>query len=557
MAVYPRYTYTMLNLLKPQHLTRYKDIAWLLFRHGRTDLVEAGGLASEVTDDVAPGDARAEELADDLEAMGPTFVKLGQVLASRADLLPPAYLEALGRLTDDVEPFPFDDVRSTIEQQLGITLSEWFAKIDHTPIAAASLGQVHRATLADGREVVLKVQRPEIRQRILDDVNALDEIARVIDGHTDFGRRYRVRDVLRQFKRTILEELDYEQEAENLQALRDNLAEFDNLIVPQPLPELTAPRVLTMQFVDCASLEDLTPEQRALLKGDALAEELFHAYLQQVLVDGFFHADPHPGNVKLASGDKLVLLDLGMTGRVPPRMQENLLRLLAAISEGRADDVVQVSLRIGIPTDDFEEADFTERITDLVAANQNQTVGGMRVGRLLMDIGQIAGDCNVRLPSQITTLGKMLMHLDTIGKLLDTDFDPNASIRRHSSEMMNKRMRANLSPGRLFSSILEGKDFLDRLPGRLDRILDNLAHNKLRVNVNAIDENRLIAGMQKIANRITAGLVLAALIIGAALMMNIDTTFTLLGYPTFALILFIAAAAFGFILVINIMFRDD
>lgn len=547
----------MLNFLKPQYLARYKDIAWLLFRHGRTDLVEAGGLTADSGTPSAPGVARAEELAEDLEAMGPTFVKLGQLLSSRSDIFPPHYIEALGRLTDDVEPFPFDQVRSIIEEQLGISINEWFADIDQTPIAAASLGQVHRATLADGRKVVVKVQRPDITPRILEDVEALNEIARVIDSHTDFGRQYRVREVLRHFKRTIMDELNYEQEADNLRVMRANLKQFKHLHIPEPVLELTAERVLTMEYIDCASLEDLTPEQRAKLDGNALADELFHAYLQQVLVDGFFHADPHPGNLRVAPDGRLVMLDLGMIGRVPPRMQEQLLHLLVSISEGRSDDTVQVAIKVGYPDDNFNEAHFTERISDLVATNQGKTVGGMQIGRLLLDIGQIAGESHVRLPNQITMLGKMLMHLDQIGLLLDPKFDPNASIRRHSAEMTNKRMWSTLSPGRIFASMLETKDFFEHLPRRLDRILDNIAHNKLRMTVDAIDEDRLIRGMQKIANRITAGLVLAALIVGAALLMNVDTDAKLFGYPTFALILFVAAAALGFFLVANILFSDD
>jgi predicted unusual protein kinase regulating ubiquinone biosynthesis (AarF/ABC1/UbiB family) len=546
----------MLNLLKPQFLGRYRDIAWLLYRHGRTDLVDAGELADDTPKDTSPGSARAEELAEDLEAMGPTFVKLGQVLASRADLLPQNYRDALGRLTDDVESFAFDEARLIIEQALGIAVADVFESIDETPLAAASLGQVHRARLADGRDVVVKVQRPGVKQRIHDDIAALAEIARLVESHTDFGKRYRLMDVLRQFKRSIANELNYEHEAENLWTLRQNLERFELLVVPESLPELTAEQVLTTTYVSCTPLTDIDNRRRESIDGEALAGELFHAYLQQVVIDGFFHADPHPGNVQLTDDGRIVLLDMGLTGRVPPMMRDHLLHLLIAVAEGRSDDAVRLAIRLGFPDEDFDESRFAEQISELVSEAQNSKVGDMRIGRLVMQIAEIAAAARIRLPSQLTMLGRMLMHLDHVGKLLSESFSPNAAIRQHAMELMQQHMRSRFTPRYLLSAMFDAKDFAEKLPGRLDRIIETVAQNRLRLNVNAIDEDRLISGIQKVANRITSGLVLAALIIGAALLMNIDTGPTLLGYPLLALVLFVAAASLGFLLVINIMFRD-
>ena len=290
--------------LKAQHLNRYRQIAWLLIKYGRSDLVKETGLEETLAaqERVTPKEAsKASELADDLEKLGPTFVKLGQLLSTRIELLPPAYLDALTRLQDNVEPFAFDEVEKIVSSELGVRMSKAFIEFEVTPIAAASLGQVHRARLRDGRQVAVKVQRPGIREALLEDLDALDEIARFLDGHTTAGKRYQFCQILDQLRRTLLRELDYRQEATNLTTIGANLKEFDRIIVPAPILDYSTARVLTMQYVHGKKITDLHSLARMEFDGSALAEELFRAYLKQILVDGFFHADPHPGNVFLST----------------------------------------------------------------------------------------------------------------------------------------------------------------------------------------------------------------------------------------------------------------
>src|SRR5580700_6229355 len=356
--------------LKPHHLKRYKDIALLFWKYGTSDLAKefANDAAGEekTASPAKPGQPTPEELANDLEKMGPTFVKFGQLLSSRPDLLPAPYLKALARLQDKVKPFPHEQVEEIIASELGIRISKAFSFFEEKHLAAASLGQVHRAALRDGRPVVVKVQRPEIRKQIAEDFEVLEEIAGFFDEHTDIGRRYRFGKILAEIKSSILQELDYQREASNLTTLANNLKEFPLILVPLPVLDYSSRSVLTMDYVSGTKITTLSPIAHLDMNGDVLAEELFKAYLKQVLIDGFFHADPHPGNVFLTDDGRVALLDLGMTGRLSSSMQEHLLQLLIAISESNGEDVAKIVLRVSDTTEEFDDSAFRKQVALLV-----------------------------------------------------------------------------------------------------------------------------------------------------------------------------------------------
>ncbi|HSJ10013.1 MAG TPA: AarF/UbiB family protein, partial [Longimicrobiales bacterium] len=254
--------------LKRKHLGRYSDLARLLVKYGRRDLVEGADLEDalpkdEVKPDTGePADPDAAQLADDLEKLGPTYIKLGQLLSTRADILPVAYMEALARLQDSVEPFSYAEAESIVEEEIGVRISKLFDTFELEPIAAASLGQVHRATLRDGRIVAVKVQRPGIRQSILDDLDAFAEVATFLDEHTEMGRRYGMADMLTEFRRSLLRELDYSREAQNLAVFRENMKEFPLIVVPAPIMDYTTSRVLTMEFIHGEKVTSLSPLRR-------------------------------------------------------------------------------------------------------------------------------------------------------------------------------------------------------------------------------------------------------------------------------------------------------
>jgi predicted unusual protein kinase regulating ubiquinone biosynthesis (AarF/ABC1/UbiB family) len=545
--------------LRPQHLNRYRQIAWLFVKYGRSDLVKESGLDETLAAEqrVTPKEAaKAEELANDLEKLGPTFVKLGQLLSTRVELLPRAYLKALTRLQDKVEPFGFDDVEKIVTSEIGVRMSKAFSDFESKPVASASLGQVHLARLRDGRAVAVKVQRPGIRDAMVEDLDALEEIAEFFDKHTDLGRRYQFTQMLDQFRKSVLRELDYRLEANNLRTLREQLRDYHRVIVPAPIDDYCTPRVLTMEYVPGKKVTEMSPLARMEFDGAALAEDLFRAYLDQILVHGFFHADPHPGNVFLTPDYRIALLDLGMVGRIAPRLQEDLLQLLLAISEGRGEEAAQIAIKIGDRREDFDDKEFTRKISEIVVMQKSATVEQLEVGRLVLEVTQTAAENGILAPPELTMLGKTLLNLDQVGRTLAPEFDPNDSIRRNAAEILQKRVWKSLSPGNLFSGVLELKDLLQRLPARLNKFIDAIASGEFKVTVDAIDERKLMVGFQKVANRITVGLIVAALIVGAALLMRVETSFRIWGYPGLAIIFFLGAAAAGIFLLVNILFYD-
>jgi ubiquinone biosynthesis protein len=548
--------------LKTKHLTRYKDVAALIWKYGRSDIVNSAGL-QEVFSDVrgsevsSASNGAGAELAADLEKLGATFIKLGQVLFSRQDLLPPPVIQGLTRLQDKIEPFSFDQVEAIVQTELGVRISKAFDYFEAEPIAAASLGQVHRARLRDGRMVAVKVQRPGVKEQVLEDTEVMAELVEVLEKYSDVIRRHAVKDMVAEFRATILMELDYLQEARNVATLQENLSQFQRIIIPRAIDDYTTSRVLAMEYVQGAKVTSLSPLARVEVEGSLIAEELFYAYLKQILVDGFFHADPHPGNVFISdNGKKVALLDLGMVARISPAMQEKLLQLLFAMSEGNSDETTQIALKIGDTVEGYDAAVLRQRVKTLVDAMMNTSVQTLGVGCLIMQVTTASVECGVRLPAELTMLGKTLLHLDEIAATLNPDFDPNEFIRKHSMELMSMRMKETAHAGGLFRGLLETKDFVEHLPRRLNQIMDRVAENDLSIRVDAIDEIRLISGIEKIANRITLGLVLAALIVGAAMLMSVPTTFRIFGYPGLAMIFFLAAAAGGLLLVVNILAND-
>ncbi len=542
-------------MLTPSRLARYKDLGLLLVKHAAVGRAAMATDPAMVVDDDAVR-ADAERFAADLETMGPTFVKLGQLLSTRGDLLPSAYLVALSRLQDNVAPFSFEEVERTVTTELGVRISKAFARFEDRPLASASLGQVHRAELRDGRPVVVKVQRPEIRAQIVDDMDIIESMANFADSHTEVGRRYGFADMVAEFHRSLMAELDYRTEAANLETLGRNLRDHPLIVVPQPVADYTTGVVLTMEYIDGRSLGAIGPFGLMEVDGPALAEALFSAYMQQILVDGFFHADPHPGNVLATADGRLALLDLGMVARIAPEMQDSLLKLLLAISEGHGQRAADVAVSIGQKLDGYDADEFRRRAADLVGRHQGTTIREIQAGAVVGELTRIAGACGLRLPPELTMLGKALLNLDEIARTLDPTFDPTAAIEREGGELMRRKLAQAATPANLMSAAVEAKEFAERFPGRVNKVMDALAEGQLTLNVQGIDEKDIIRGVQKLANRLTTGLVVASLVIGAALIMRIPTRTELFGYPALAIVLFIVAAVAALVLVVGILWSD-
>jgi ubiquinone biosynthesis protein len=523
-----------------KRLSRYGEFARVVAKYGNA----------------SPSEVTADELASDVERLGPTFVKLGQLLSTRADLLPPAYADALVRLQDDVEPFPFAEVARIVEDELQVRLSKGFSEFEETPIAAASLGQVHRAALRDGRLVAVKVQRPGVREQVLLDLETLGDVASLLERFSRVTRSVDVQALLEQFRQTILAELDYEQEARNMIALAAQLREVPEVVVPLPVDDYTTARVLTMDYISGTKITAVSPVEWTEVDGRVQADALLRAYLQQILVHGFFHADPHPGNVLLTSDRRLALVDVGMTGRLSSGLQERLFRLLLAIADGDDGEAASVVVALGEPLEGFDEASMRRDVAALVGRHGHGPAHALNVGRVMLDLVRTGHQFGLRMPAELPLLGKTLLNLHDIGGVLDPGFDMNGALRRQATALMRRRMVKSARPTHWLPAVLGLRELALRFPERANRILDSLAANDLRLKVEVIDHGAIIDGLQKVANRIALGAVLAALIIGAAMLMQVRTSFTILGYPGFAMLLFLAAVAGGVWLAWTILSGD-
>lgn len=542
-------------------IARYADIATLILKYRKAGVFSGLDIDENVLADAGPKakipEGTPEAFASDLEALGPTFIKLGQSLSTRPDLVPEPYLDALERMQDDVSPLDYADVAEVIEDELGVRISKLFESFDREPLASASLAQVHAATLRGGRRVAVKVQRPGILDTIRSDLDMLARLAGTIDRVSDIGRRYHFAEWVREFRKTLLGELDYRLEADNLELFAENLVDHPGIQVPQPVRDLSTARVLTMDLLPGTKVTRVPGVARTELDLCGCARTLMRAYLDQVFVHGLIHADPHPGNVLLLDGGRIALLDLGMVANVPPRLRDRLLKFLLAAIDGRGEEAADIFIEMGTRLEDFEEANFVRETSRLVA----QYLGHARSsaiseGRLIMELARMAAAHGLRTPPELTLLGKTLLNLEAVSAALDPDMDVRGVVEAHLNAVMRKRILRSFSPSQLASEMLEVQDLVRQAPKRASTILQTLAENRFRVHLAGLEESHLMEALQHIANRIAAGAVIAALILGAALMMGVETESTLFGYPAAAMVLLIIAAIFGVILLVSTLLTD-
>lgn len=537
--------------ISPKNLTAYNHILGLIWKYGNRHVLKSIGLTKlpgfgGKDDDERPG---PEDLADDLEQLGPTYIKIGQLLSAQLNILPPEYMEAMSRLQDDVKPIPFEEMAPIIEAGLGNPIRSVFSDIDTIPIGSASLGQVYKATLMDGTPVAVKVQRPGVEDQIADDFEALGHLAHAIDGLT--RNRYELVEIADHTRRQIESELDYTREADNLVKMRRLMSGVDRVAVPKPYLSLCSRRVLVMAFLPGERLTELSPKRIDEMQGDELANVLFKKYLDHILVDGFFHADPHPGNVLVSDQNDLVLLDLGMVGRIPPRMRAKLTQLVLAIIDGRGEDAGEAAIQIGEPKQGYDRNAFTRAISDLVLLHYNNSIDQMKIGDVVLQIAQLCGEHHVKVPPLLSTVGKTLLNLDQLGQTLSPGFNPQNAIREHTTPIIWKDFWQALSPTAFLGEVYEVKRLAQNLPFRLNAMIDTLAREDRGIKIDAIDEVELIRGFEKIANRITYGLIIAALFISGAMVMNIENAGWEVGnVPVLSIAMFVAGTI-GIVIVLG------
>ena len=513
--------------------------------------------AAELDPDTDEVQGQPEQFVTDLEALGPTFIKIGQALSTRPDMVPPAYIAALERMQDDVAPLPFDAIRGVIESELETKLSRLFDSVDETPIGTASLAQVHRGTLRDGRRVAIKVQRPGIETQIRDDLEALASLAGKVDRHTDMGRRMRFSDWVHEFRKTLLAELDYRVEAENLTRFGQHFEAYPDVFVPTPLWDYTRARLLVMELVDGVKATDICGIRRTEQELGQLGASLMRAYLDQLFVHGELHADPHPGNLLVTGDGRIALLDLGMVAHIPPRRREQLLKLLFAAVDGRGEEVANEAVAMGTRLEDFDGERYEREVGQMVARYAARSGGrAQSEGRLVLDITLLGAACGLRTPPELSLLGKTLLNLEAVSKALDPDMDVKSVVEGHLENVMRQRLKKSFSPAALASEAMELQALVRESPRKVSDILTLLSENRLAVRISGLEDSYLVENLQKIANRISTGIIVAALILASAMLMRSEGGPRLLGYPAVALVLFSIAVILGLAIVVSAMLRD-
>ena len=549
------YSKAVASGLQASHVGRYARVGKLLLNH-----LDLRGYAGSEIDSGRDADtdsaADADKLVTELESLGPTCVKFGQLLSSRSDLLPPTYLQALGRLRDRVAPMPEGTAERIIADELGVRVSRAFKHFEPTPIGSASLGQVHRAALRDGRPVAVKVQREGVRAEVVDDMDVITELAQFLDSHSDRARRFGVVAMVERFRESLFEELDYLREAANLRTLGDHLSSYRHIVIPQPVADYSTSRVLTMDYVDGRSIASIGPLARTETEWGPLADELFRAYLDQVLLYGLFHADPHPGNVLVTDDGRLAVVDFGQVARLAPHAQELLLRLLLAVSDGNGEHTAAALQELGEPLDDFDQAGLEAEISHMVLRLQHSTVENVQTGMVLGEVARAALDHGLRPPAELTLVAKTMLNLDEIARRLDAGFVPEEAINNHAASLMRRRMLKAASPSRLLAGFLDATEFAEQLPSRMNRVLDSLANGNFTLNVEGVDEAELMRGVQKLANRAATGVFIAACVLAAAIFAVARRGPTAAGYPVVTLVLLGVAVLAGLWLVLGVVRSD-
>lgn len=543
-----------------EQLSNYTKFFSFILKYYDSDIVKstANTALKEEAETDLEFSQKPEELVEDLKKMGPTYVKLGQLLSTRPDLLPDHYLKALANLQDDVETISYEEVERIFEEEIGVRIKKAFVEFDPVPLASASIGQVHKAVLHSGRIVAVKIQRPGVRRNFLEDLDTLQQMADLAVSHSKAARKYALNDIIEELRYILLNELDYNKEAQNLTILRENLKMFDYLIIPSPVAEYSSSKVLTMDFIAGKKITSLGKLIRTEVDFNPLIDDLVEAYLKQIIVDGFAHADPHPGNIHLTTDNKVALMDLGMVAKFSPKLQEKIMMLLVGMSKKDGDAISEALLEMSEFDNVTAHVDsFRKNINRLVMDSTSTNAEDMETGRVLLQMNRIAADQGIKLAVELNILGKILLNLDQIIAVLTPKYDLQQAIRRFMEKMVNQKMKQELKPENFYGYLLDNKKLAESLPGRLNKITERMAANEFELKIQALDEDRLTDGFQKVANRITSGLIIAAMIIGAALLMRIPSSYSILGYGILPFIFFIIAISLGLYLVYNIMFRDE
>jgi ubiquinone biosynthesis protein len=543
-----------------RHIQRYRKIAEVLIKNGFGYLIDSLDLyqflpltkrfnmEAQETNELS----RAKRLRLVLEELGPTFIKMGQLLSTRPDLIPPNYIEELVKLQDDVSSFPFKEVLKQLEKELPRPHYEIFSRIEEEPLAAASIGQVHEAYLHGGERVVIKVQRPDIQQIIRTDVDIILNLASVLERRVFADEFLSPVKLAEEFDRLIEKELNYKIEGKNITKFKNNFVGDKNIKIPKVYWELSTKRLLVLEYIKGTKLSGVCVEESNFDR-EKLAEITAKSFMKQVLVNGFFHGDPHPGNLLITDKEEVAFLDFGIVGRIDPETMEEIADLFIAIIQKDVNKMVKELLELGVLTQKIDERALKLDMSELLDEYYGSSLEEIDITRIISQMLRLAYKYKVELPPNFILLGKALMTIEGVA----ADLDPKFNIFAVAKPFAYKLLKEKFHPKRLFDDFIDDSkncyNFLVDLPERLDKILGLLEERDLRIELKHLGLKDLISKLDIVTNRLSISVITSALIVGSSLIIQIDKGPSFLGLPVIGLTGYLIAGFFGVWLIIAII----
>lgn len=484
----------------------------------------------------------ARAFREGIEELGTAFIKLGQLLSSRPDLLPDVYIDELTRLVDSVPPVPFWEIESVIYDDFG---EDAFVSIDPEPLATASIAQTHRGLLATGQDVVIKVRRPGVVEQVDLDLSVLRSAVRLASAHSQSAQRVQLEELADELEVHLRAELDFIEEAHNAELIRGLVEDFEGIVVPRVIRPYVSERVLVLERIAGRKVEaahGLTPERAA-----ELAREFFRAYIHQVVVEGVYHADPHRGNVFITDDGRLALLDFGLLGRLDEDSRARLALLLLAIAQNRADDVADLVISLSTTTHSSDQAGFVQDVRRKLPRFHHRPLESIQAGYALADLQRSAIRRDVRFPTSFALVGKTLAQADSIARLLDPELNPVELIEEQSIEVMAREVEHRLEPNRLAAFTLTQLAPLTQLPRRVSHLVNELEDGTLRIGIVPTGLGELEHSFRSIANRIGAAVIVGSLLLSSSLLVRIHR------FEWLGIVLFCLAAVLGLYMIWKII----
>lgn len=537
-------------------LGRFKDIVKILIKYGFDDVVERLELPGvnlvKKMNQLEPGIGTNERIRLALQELGPTFVKFGQIMSTRPDLVPSSLIKELSKLQDEVAPVEISQIKKVVEDNTGHPLEETFSVFDTDPLAAASISQVHKGVLKmDGRIVSIKVQRPDIRPEMKTDLNILAIVAERLHERAEELRTFDLPKLVKLIERTMLRELDFKREARNMKIARAYAGEESEIYIPEVFEAYCTEQLLVMEYIQGTKLRALRRE--TLEDPETLAKQGLRAAINQILKDGFFHADPHPGNLLITRDGRICLIDWGMTGRLTERDRFKLIYLLKSVLEKDGEAMVHALLRICNADDAIDQSELERDLLDILDSHYAVPIKDMKIGQLLLAITEILRTYRLELPPDLVIMIKALVTAEGSARAIYPELDVVSEAKEQISELAVERYKPESIWRSLRFTLSQFHNLQKVVPKRMENILSKADQGDLTFGFRHKNLDGLVNTLDNITNRLSYAIIIAAMIVGSSMIITTGVKPLLFGFPALGVIGYLISGLIGLWLILNII----